>query len=118
MTADSNADLAGYVIALPPGCDYDSVNYRWFSSHYDAFLYIDRIMVEPTFRQQGVAQFLYRSLKQIAITNRLARLTCEVNIQPPNPASLALHKKIGFVEAATQETEGGSKEVSLLVLEC
>lgn len=40
-------------------------------------------------------------------------VTCEVNIRPPNPESLAFHDRQGFVEVGTQETEDGRKTVSL-----
>ncbi len=107
--------LAGYVIALNPGVDYASLNYQWFSRSYEKFLYIDRIMVHPDFRRRGIASILYQYLEETAAKQRLERLCCEVNLQPPNPDSLALHLGLGFVQQATQQTEGGSKEVSLLV---
>ena len=42
-------------------------------------------------------------------------MTCEVNLRPPNPGSMAFHRAMGFDEVGTQNTEGGSKTVSLLV---
>ena len=109
--------LAGLVIALAPGEAYQSVNYRWFSGNYDKFLYIDRIMVSEDFRRRGVATLIYDELAKVCRRLELQRLTCEVNIKPPNPGSLVLHERIGFKQADTQETDGGKKEVSLLVKE-
>ncbi len=109
--------LAGLVIALAPGQAYQSMNYRWFSENFERFLYIDRIMVSPDFRRRGVATMIYDELARVCRKADLQRLTCEVNIQPPNPGSLALHDRIGFVQADTQKTDGGNKEVSLLVKE-
>ena len=109
--------LAGFVVALTPGLTYGSLNYQWFNRELDNFLYIDRIMVRPGFRKRGVATFLYNHLAHIARRDNLARLCCEVNLVPPNPDSLALHLGLGFIELATQKTESGSKEVSLLVME-
>jgi uncharacterized protein len=112
-----NNKLAGFVIALTSGLAYESTNYRWFSRELDDFLYIDRIMVHPHFRKRGVATILYKHLALIASEHNLARLCCEVNLVPPNPDSLALHHGLGFIELATQKTECGTKEVSLLVKE-
>lgn len=109
--------LAGFVIALAPGLAYESLNYQWFDRELDNFLYIDRIMVHPSFRKRGVATFLYKHLALVAVRDNLARLCCEVNLVPPNPHSLALHQGLGFVVQATQKTEAGSKEVSLMVKE-
>jgi predicted GNAT superfamily acetyltransferase len=105
------------VIALAPGQIYQSMNYRWFSENFEQFLYIDRIMVSPDFRRRGVATLIYDELGQVCQQAGLQRLTCEVNIMPPNPGSLALHESIGFIQAGTQKTDGGKKEVSLLVKE-
>lgn len=109
--------LAGFVIALTRGAAYESLNYQWFSREIDDFLYIDRIMVNPGFRRRGVASLLYQYLELVARDDKLQRLCCEVNLVPPNPDSLALHLGLGFIQQATQKTEGGTKEVSLLVKE-
>ena len=42
-------DIAGFLLALEQGKTYRSLNYRWFSEQYDAFVYIDRIIVSPDF---------------------------------------------------------------------
>lgn len=106
---------AGFVIALTPGCDYDSLNYQWFSDQYDQFLYIDRIIVTPDFRRRGIASKMYAALAEIAVREDLKRLTCEVNSEPPNPGSMQMHESVGFEMTGTQRTEGGKKEVALLV---
>lgn len=110
-----NRELAGFVIALTAGETYASLNYQWFCHELDNFLYIDRIMVHADFRRRGIASLLYQHLEQIAVDEQLHSLCCEVNLLPPNPDSLALHRQLGFVQHGTQKTEGGTKEVSLLV---
>jgi predicted GNAT superfamily acetyltransferase len=109
--------LAGFVIALGVGADYDSPNYTWFSEHSKKFLYIDRIMVHPDFRRRGIARLIYADLIVRAQQAGCARLCCEVNLQPPNPDSLALHQQLGFTQVGTQQTTQGTKEVALLVKE-
>ena len=42
-------------------------------------------------------------------------MTCEVNMRPPNKVSIFFHEKYGFEKVGTQKTEGGNKEVSLMV---
>ena len=110
-----NCRLAGFVIALVPGINYGSLNYQWFSRELTSFLYIDRIVVHPDFRRRGVATFLYSFLERKAVEAKIESLCCEVNLVPANPESVALHQRIGFKQRATQLTEGGAKEVSLLV---
>ena len=48
-------------------------------------------------------------------TNKTNVVTCEVNVKPENPNSLAFHKKMGFKEKSKMVTNGGEKVVSLLV---
>jgi predicted GNAT superfamily acetyltransferase len=107
--------LAGFVIALTRGTSYKSLNYQWFSRELSSFLYIDRILVHSDFRRRGVATYIYQYLERAAIEDAIDCLCCEVNLTPRNPESLALHDRLGFIQKATQQTENGAKEVSLLV---
>lgn len=106
--------MAGLLIALTPGLDYDSLNYRWFERRYESFVYVDRIITADWARQRGVGRTLYADL--FAFCEPIAPvITCEVNLEPRNDGSLAFHREFGFTEVGTQRTEGGSKLVSLMV---
>jgi len=108
--------LAGFLIALKPGLDYGSDNYRWFAEAYDDFFYIDRVVIARQARGQGLGSLLYRDVIDVA-RRQSPRLTCEVNSRPPNPQSMAFHRRFGFTSVGSQATEGGKKEVSLFSLE-
>jgi predicted GNAT superfamily acetyltransferase len=113
MTNQDKA-LSGFVLLLREGQSYESLNYRWFSETFETFLYVDRIIVAPHCRGAGVAQALYDHATALAQTMGIKNLTCEVNLAPPNPRSLAFHHRQGFQEMAQQMTDGGLKRVSLL----
>jgi hypothetical protein len=113
-TADEGA-VAGFCIVLPPGVDYDSLNYAWFSRNYRDFVYLDRIAVDPTRRRSGIGRAFYDELRR-RLAGRHPVLLCEVNVKPRNDASLAFHESIGFREVGQQDTAGGTKRVSLLEL--
>ncbi|MFT5102259.1 MAG: putative GNAT superfamily acetyltransferase [Planctomycetaceae bacterium] len=110
-------EMLGFLMVLTSGQPYESLNYRWFSDRYDQFAYVDRIVVAEASRGSGFAARLYEDLFESARLEGLQRVCCEVNLVPPNPGSLAFHAKLGFVEVGQQETEGGSKKVSLLIKE-
>ena len=114
MATDEADQLAGFVLLLREGAAYTSLNYQWFSKTLSEFLYVDRIVVVPEFRGFGVAQLLYDHARAIAKDQAVPWLTCEVNLEPPNPRSLAFHHRQGFEELGQQATEGGLKTVSLL----
>jgi len=111
--ATVGGELAGFMIGLQSGLDYASPNYQWFCAKHRRFGYVDRVVVSPKARRRGVASQLY---DDFAATLRgfVPLMTCEVNIRPANESSMAYHERHGFVRVATQETEGGKKEVALM----
>jgi len=107
-------DIAGFLIALAPGKDYHSPNYKWFEKKYSQFMYVDRIVIDPSFQSKGLGRAFYDDLKMFS-QRYTPIITCEVNLKPKNDESLLFHKKYGFEQVGTQETDGGKKEVSLMV---
>jgi uncharacterized protein len=59
-------------------------------------VYIDRIIASSEARGQGFARCLYQELFAAARQAGHMRVVCEVNIDPPNPASEAFHALMGF----------------------
>ena len=95
-----DGQTAGFVLVLGPGRAYDSANYRWFSERFrDGFAYLDRIVVDDRFRRRGLASAVYAEVEQAATP--YGRLALEVNLEPPNQASLAFHRGRGFLEVGT-----------------
>ncbi len=113
LVVDDGA-VAGFVVALAPGADYASENYAWFGARSSDFLYVDRIVLAPRLQGQGVGPRLYAAVEEAARADGATEITCEVNVRPPNPGSLAFHARLGFVEVGRQETKGGTTEVALL----
>lgn len=109
---DAGGELLAFLLALAPGADYDSVNYRWFDARGGDFLYIDRVIVSATEQRQGLGEALYADAVRFAGERDVERIVCEVDVEPINAASDAFHDKWGFVEVGTQRVAGG-KRVSL-----
>lgn len=105
--------VAAFLLAFAPAAPYDSVNYQWFAARYSNFLYVDRVVVSQAARGHGLASLLYRDLFRVALEGSVARVVCEFDIDPPNPASEAFHRRFGFTEVGAQRVAGGSKLVSL-----
>ncbi|MHB8446631.1 MAG: GNAT family N-acetyltransferase [Rudaea sp.] len=109
--------VAAFLLAFREGADYDSPNYRWFCGHYPQFLYIDRIVVASAARGRRLGIQLYEDIFAFAAHTQAQRLTCEFDIDPPNPVSRKFHTRFGFREVGTQWLVGGKKQVSLQVRE-
>jgi uncharacterized protein len=114
VAVDDEGRHAGFVLALPTGVDYPSVNYRWFEDRGVDHLYVDRIVVAPHARRGGVAGMLYAAVERAAEEQGRAEVTCEVNIRPRNEPSLAFHAARGYAEVGRQETDDGDKTVVML----
>ena len=113
VAVNDDGSLGGFCITLGPGAAYTSLNYRWFAARYDAFEYLDRIVVAPAARGTGIGGAMYDELER-RIAGNAPWLLCEVNVRPLNEGSLRFHHRIGFVEVGQQDTDGGTKRVSLL----
>jgi predicted GNAT superfamily acetyltransferase len=112
---DSRPEYAvGFVLAMAPGVDYDSENYTWFADRGVAGMYVDRVVLGEGFRGQGLGPRLYGAVFDAARQAGLGEVQCEVNVDPPNPGSLAFHSRNGFGEVGRQATKGGSVVVALL----
>jgi predicted GNAT superfamily acetyltransferase len=104
-----------FLIALDETApSYASPNYRWFRERYSRFVYVDRVIVAPASRGRGVARELYRDLFAAARQAGQDVVGCEVNLVPPNPASLAFHFALGFAEVGRSAAAGSSKRVRYL----
>jgi len=91
-----NIGTSAFIIAFDETADYDSLNYLWFRARFPRFVYVDRVVTAAAARGQGHAATLYKALFEAARAAGHTQVTCEVNADPPNPASDAFHEKFGF----------------------
>lgn len=108
--------VVAFLLALPQGCTYDSPNYRWFASHFDSFIYIDRIVVSVAHQGCGIGRNFYDNLFLFAKQGNITLVACEFDIDPPNDVSRRFHRRLGFTEVGTQRVGLSGKRVSLQTL--
>lgn len=104
--------LSGFLLAFAKAADYDSPNFQWFATRYERFLYIDRVVVMSHAQGLGIGRQLYADLFAFAREQGYPQVTCEFDLDPPNPGSAAFHCRFGFVEVGRQIV-AGKKLVSL-----
>lgn len=105
---------AGFAAVMTDRSVYDSDNFAWFCDRFDSFAYIDRIVIDGTVRRAGLGRALYAQVDQWAHNHGLTRVTCEVNEDPPNPASLAFHGALGFQPVGRRTSNAGKRVVMLV----
>lgn len=98
LVLEDAGDIAGFVITLPTGADYESSRYDWFEDRLDDYVYLDRIVVAQTHRRLGVASRLYEEIegaKPVAL-----------EVYDHNDGSLAFHESRGFEPVGRLEHAG------------
>jgi len=111
--AVSDGQVVAFLLAMKEGVSYQNDNYGWFSSRYESFLYIDRVVVAGEFQGSGIGTKLYRDIFSYARQGQIPILTCEINAVPPNEVSAAFHARLGFSEVGSQWICNGQKKVSM-----
>ena len=99
------------LIALEHTAGYINPNFNWFKTHRESFIYLDRVIISRVARGAGLARALYWDLFAEAKQAGYDRVVCEVNIDPPNPASEAFHAAMGFVRVGQATIHNGTKSV-------
>ena len=103
------------LLAFDQAASYDSPNFLWFRERYDRFVYVDRVVTALAARGKGYARALYCELFARAKAAAHSRIVCEVNFDPPNPASDAFHAALGFAEVGRDTIHNGTKTVRYLL---
>jgi uncharacterized protein len=104
-------EVDAFLLALDHTARYDSPNYLWFRQRYRRFVYVDRVAVASAARGRGHARRLYADLFRVVAEAGHDTVLCEINLDPPNPASDALHTALGFADIGQATIHGGKKTV-------
>ena len=112
--AEANGAGVGLIVCFEPGAAYRSPNFQFFEAQERPHLYNDRIAIADGFRGQGIGRRLYEASFAYAQERELGRVTCEVNVVPPNPASMAMHTRLGFAAIEDQTDPRNGKVVRML----
>lgn len=89
--------VVGYALAFPSTAPYDGEEFLTFQRTLSRpFVYIDQIAIQPTARRTRLGSTLYDVLERDARIEAISALCCEVNLDPPNPGSMAFHQRSGF----------------------
>ena len=110
--AENQVVIVGYLIAYLDAQKYDGEEFAWFRERFRRFLYVDQVAIAAAARRLGVGAQLYAAAEAFAREHGRARIVCEVNLEPPNPTSLAFHQRLGFAEVGVIST-GDGRTVSL-----
>src|SRR3954452_5895041 len=63
LVCEETGQVAAFTTPYAPGAPSASVNYACPPGHFDDFVYLDRIAVDPMFRRRGIAGALYEAVE-------------------------------------------------------
>ncbi|MGY6517911.1 MAG: GNAT family N-acetyltransferase [Lysobacteraceae bacterium] len=112
--AEVDGHIAGFLVGFSQAADHDSSNFRWFKQRFDAFLYIDRVVVAGSRRGAGVGRVFYADLQSFAEV-RWPQIACEVFLDEGSDPALLFHGTLGFQEAGQHVMAESGKRCSMLV---
>lgn len=94
-----------FVTAMDNESKYDGEHFQWFKQRYESFVYVDRIAIDESLQRRGLAIAFYEDLEKETRKAGRAYLCAEVNLLPPNQASLDFHDAMGFVRVGTRDSK-------------
>jgi predicted GNAT superfamily acetyltransferase len=104
------AGVIAYMLVFARPCAYDGEEFQYFCSGLpEPFLYVDQIAIDPDHSRSGVGRQLYGALVELARSQQIRWLCCEVNTIPPNRASLDFHRSLGFSSIGNGDTLDGRR---------
>ncbi len=107
--------VVGYALAFNSNAPYDGEEFQIFQRKLlKPFIYIDQVATRIDSRRMGIGSAIYDALENEARLCDASTLCCEVNIDPPNPESMAFHQKRGFSQSEILATADG-RRVALLI---
>ena len=110
-------ELLGFVICMPPGTGYGSLNYAWFNERYEAFVYVDRIAVSQNCRNKNIGTQLYNHVVDFASQDDVP-VAAEVSLKPPNPGSMRFHSRFAFNEVGVLHHKNKSVTMLMRAKDC
>ncbi len=113
-TLAAGEPAAAFLLVLGAGAPPQGPNHAWFLARFARFACIDRVVVAPAAQGRGVGRALYAGLEGRARAAGIGLLCCEVNLDPPNPGSLAFHARLGFAPLGEATDPRNGKRVRYL----
>ena len=114
--AESDDCLVGFLIAMNPDADYESSNFAWFKARYDAFVYVDRIVIAKGQRSAGIGRLFYADVHSFAEV-RAPALVAEVFIEKGTHPALLFHGSFGFHEVGQHQMPDSPLRAAMLYKE-
>ena len=108
VATDASGAVVAYLLAVPSASAYDDTEIRELRLRVaEPFLYICQVVVAAELRGAGIGRALYAAVDEVARCEGVRVVCCDVNLDPPNPESLAFHQRLGFTDLGRGTASNG-----------
>ena len=108
VAVDLTGELVGFLLSFPRESLYDDSEINELRQRVrEPFYYICQVAIASTHRGRRIGRTFYDALAGVALARGAHLLCCDVNLAPPNPASLAFHDHLGFERIGTGTASNG-----------
>lgn len=115
VAVDGRDAVLAYLLSFPSASAYDDEELRHFRRLVPVpFHYVAQVAVDAAHRGRGIGRRLHETVAR-QVRRRGVRTVCaDVNVDPPNQASLDFHCRLGFVPVGRAALSSGGA-IALLV---
>lgn len=108
VVVDPAGTVLGYLLSHASDAGYDDTEICELRRRVaEPFLYVCQIVIAREHRGRGLGRALYEEIAGIARRQELRLVCCDVNTDPPNPGSIAFHRRLGFATIASGTASNG-----------
>jgi predicted GNAT superfamily acetyltransferase len=108
VAVDDTGAVLGYLLTFASVSAYADTEISELRRRVpEPFLYICQVVVAPAHRRRGIAGAFYAAAAGAARRAGAFVLCSDVNLDPPNPDSLAFHRRLGFKEIGRGTASNG-----------
>lgn len=110
VAVDAHGRVLGYLLVFSRASTYDDTEMAELRRLIaEPFYYICQVALAREHRGRGIGRAFYGALTEVARAQGARFLCCDVNLDPPNPESLAFHERLGFRRIANGVASNGFK---------
>ncbi|HTL67008.1 MAG TPA: GNAT family N-acetyltransferase [Lacunisphaera sp.] len=108
VAVDGQDAVLAYLLSFPSSSAYDDEEMRHFRHLVsEPFHYVAQVAVDAAHRGRGIGRRFHATVARLARRRGVRMICTDVNLDPPNHASLAFHHRLGFAPVGQATLSSG-----------
>lgn len=108
VAVDGQDAVLAYLLSFPSVSAYDDEEMQHFRRLVPSpFHYVAQLAVDAAHRGRGIGRCFHATVARLARRRDVRTICTDVNLDPPNRASLEFHRRLGFVPVGQATLSSG-----------